>query len=166
MCTTCDGKAVMTRADEGEPFWYDGGLMTMKARSAETGGSVSLVDVRVPHGKATPLHTHPDSEETMVLLAGEIELHVDGSSHHFTSGAAWTILRGTPHAFCVRSAEAHLLVLFTPGGGEEYFIEAGEPATAREMPPPTEPDFARYQAAAAKTGLIVLGPPPFDLAKV
>jgi quercetin dioxygenase-like cupin family protein len=166
MCRSCDGKAVMTRADEGEPFWYDGGLMTMKARSAETGGSISLVDVHVPHGKATPLHVHPDSEETMILLDGEIELHVDGSSHDFTSGAAWTILRGTPHAFSVRSTEAHLLVVITPGGGEDYFIEAGEPAAVRELPPSTAPDFAKYQAAAVKTGLVVLGPPPFDLARV
>ena len=166
MCESCDGKAVMTKADEGEPFWYDGGLMTMKARSGETGGSISLVDVRVPHGKATPLHRHPDAEETIVVLDGEIELHVDGTNHHFHPGAAWTILRGTAHAFAVRSAGAHLLVIFSPGGGEEFFIEAGEPARARELPPPTDPDFARYEAAAAKTGLVILGPPPFDLARV
>jgi hypothetical protein len=55
-----------------------------------------------------------------------------------------------------------MLVVFTPGGGEEFFIEAGEPAERREFPPPAEPDFARYQAAAAMTGLVLLGPPPFD----
>jgi quercetin dioxygenase-like cupin family protein len=164
MCEACAGKAVSTRADEGDPFWYDGGLMTMKARPDQTGGSISVVDVQVPQGKATPLHMHPDSEETIFVLDGEIALHVDGTNHEFTSGATWTILRGTPHAFAVRAREARLLVIFTPGGGEEFFIEAGEPAERRELPMPAEPDFAKYQAAAAKTGLVLLGPPPFDLA--
>jgi quercetin dioxygenase-like cupin family protein len=166
MCEACDGKAVMTSADEGEPYWYDGGLMTMKARSGQTGGSMSLVHVRVPHGKATPLHLHPDAEETIVVLDGQIELHVDGTNHDFGPGATWTILRGTAHAFAVRSAEAHLLVIFTPGGGETFFIEAGEPAASRELPPPAEPDFAKYRAAAEKTGLVLLGPPPFDMGSV
>ena len=162
MCKACDGKAVIARADEGDPFWYDGGLMTMKARPSQTGGSISVVDVRVPKAKATPLHMHPDAEETIFVIEGEIELHIDGTNHHFGSGTMWTIIRGTPHAFAVRSPEARMRVVFTPGGAEEFFIEAGEPAERREFPPPAEPDFARFQAAAAKTGLVMLGPPPFE----
>ncbi len=164
MCNACAGKAVMTRVDEGDPFWYDGGLMTMKARPPQTGGSISIVEVWVPQAKATPLHLHPDSEETIFVLDGEISLHVDGTNHDFTTGATWTILRGTPHAFAVRSPESHLLVMFTPGGGEEFFIAAGEPAVRRALPPDADPDFARYHAAAAKTGLVLLGPPPFNMA--
>jgi len=71
MCKACDGKAVIARADEGDPFWYDGGLMTMKARPSQTGGSISVVDVRVPQAKATPLHMHPDAEETIFVIEGE-----------------------------------------------------------------------------------------------
>jgi quercetin dioxygenase-like cupin family protein len=137
------------------------GMMTMKARSDRTGGSISVVDVRVPKGKATPLHMHPDSEETIFVIDGDVLLHVDGQNHDFGPGASWTILRGTPHAFAVRSSEARMLVIFTPGGGEQFFIEAGQPAERRDLPPPSEPDLARYRAAAAATGLILLGPPPF-----
>ena len=163
MCRECDGKAVITEGDEGDPFWYDGGLMTMKARSEQTGGSISVIDVRVPHGKATPLHMHPDAEETMFVIDGNIDLHVDGQNHQLGPDATWTILRGTPHAFAVRSPEARMLVIFTPGGGEEFFIEAGQPADRRELPPPSEPDLAKYRAAAATTGVTLLGPPPFDM---
>jgi quercetin dioxygenase-like cupin family protein len=136
----------------------------MKTMAPETGGSVSVVDVRIIRGKATPLHVHPDAEETLVVLDGEIVLHVDGMNHDLGKGAISTMLRGTPHAFAVRSEAAHLLVVFTPGGGEEFFVEAGEPAARRELPPPAERDLARYRAAAEKTGLVLLGPPPFDLA--
>jgi quercetin dioxygenase-like cupin family protein len=161
MCDGCDGKARITAADEGDPFWYDGGLMTMRARPADTGGSISLIDVLVPKGKATPLHVHPDAEESFYVIDGQLTVHVDGINHELSAGGASTIRRGTPHAFAVRSDTAHLLVVFTPGGGEEFFIEAGEPAARRELPPEAAPDLDRYRAAAAKTGVVLLGPPPF-----
>jgi quercetin dioxygenase-like cupin family protein len=161
VCQTCNGKAIIAATDEGEPYWYDGGLMTMKARPAQTGGSISMIDVLVPRGKATPLHVHPDAEESFFVIDGSITLHIDGVDHEVGTGATWTIRRGTPHAFAVHSPEAHFLVIFSPGGSEEFFIQAGEPADGRWLPPPGEPDFARYQAAAATTGLVLLGPPPW-----
>jgi hypothetical protein len=105
---------------------------------------------------------HPDAEETFFVIGGDITLHIDGINHDVGTGACWTIRRETPHAFAVRSQEARMIVVFTPGGAEEFFIEAGEPANVRQLPPRGEIDIAKYQAAAAKTGLILLGPPPFD----
>lgn len=164
MCDMCVGKAVIRSADEGNAFWYDGGLMTMKARPDDTGGSVSVLDVVVPIGKATPLHLHPEAEESFYIIDGDIILHVDGVDHQLTQGATYTIRRGMPHAFAVPDRGAHLLVIFTPGGSEQFFIEAGEPAPRRELPPPAEPDHAKFMEAAQRTGLVVLGPPPFALA--
>jgi len=164
MCETCAGKAVFRSAEEGEAFWFDGGLMTMKARPADSGGTVSLIDVVVPRGKATPLHLHPDAEESFYVIDGDITVHIDGTNHELTGGATSTVRRGTPHAFAVRSSTAHLLVVFTPGGGEQFFIEAGEPALRQELPPEGERDLERFRAAAEKTGLVLLGPPPFDMA--
>jgi quercetin dioxygenase-like cupin family protein len=162
MCGKCADTAVVTTSVQGDPYWYDGGLMTMRARPAHTGGSISLVDVSVERGKATPLHSHPDAEETLVVLDGELLLHVDGVDHELGAGAAATIRRGTPHAFAVRSPRARLLVAYTPGGPEQFFVEAGEPALRREIPPPAPRDVAAYRAAAERTGLVLLGPPPFD----
>jgi hypothetical protein len=54
MCQTCNGKAIIAATDEGEPYWYDGGLMTMKARPAQTGGSISMIDVLVPSSSRWP----------------------------------------------------------------------------------------------------------------
>jgi quercetin dioxygenase-like cupin family protein len=164
MCIQCAGKAVVRSADEGEAFWFDNGLMTLKARSDETGGSISVVDAVLPAGKATPLHVHPDFEESFYVIEGVIMLHVDGVDHRVTAGATYTVRRGTPHAFAVVSDGAHLLVLMTPGGGERFFIEVGEPAQRRELPPPAARDMQKFMEAAERTGmLVVLGPPPFDL---
>jgi quercetin dioxygenase-like cupin family protein len=161
MCQACTDKAVVHSADSGEAFWFDGGLMTMKARPDDTDGSLSIVDVVVPRGKATPLHVHPDADESLYLVDGAITVHVDGTDHELTTGATTSIRRGIPHAFAVRSEVAHILVMFSPGGAEQFFIEAGEPASRRELPPPAQPDLEKYQQAATKTGLVLLGPPPF-----
>jgi quercetin dioxygenase-like cupin family protein len=162
MCERCEGKAVVRSAGEGDAWWYDGGLMTMKARPADTGGSVSVIDVLVPRGKATPLHLHPEAEETFFVVDGELIVHVDGVDHRVTAGGTSTIRRGTPHAFAVASTQAHILVTFSPGGGEQYFIDAGEPALRRELPPDGKPDFERLKKAAEANGVVILGPPPFD----
>jgi len=140
--------------------------MTMKARPDDTGGSLSVVDVLVPKGKATPLHTHPDAEETFFVISGALIVHIDGVDHSMTAGGTSTVRRGTPHAFAVTSDEAHLLVMFSPGGGEQFFIDAGEAAAGRELPPEGERDFARLQRAAEANGVVLLGPPPFDLASL
>ncbi len=59
---------------------------------------------------------------------------------------------------------AHILVIFSPDGGEQFFIDAGEPAARRELPPKGERNFERIRKAAEANELVLLGPPPFDLA--
>jgi hypothetical protein len=111
-------------------------------------------------GKATPLHRHPGADETFYMLEGEIVLHIDGQQQRLTAGGIAIIPRGVPHAFMVTSAQAQMLCLQTPGGGEAFYRRASEPAIQGE--PPTPVDFDRVREAATHTGAIeILGPPPF-----
>src|SRR5919112_3946429 len=64
---------------EGERRWFaGGGLWTMKATAEETDGAFILVEDRVSLGKMTPLHTHPNQDETLIVLEGEILLYAEG----------------------------------------------------------------------------------------
>jgi quercetin dioxygenase-like cupin family protein len=155
-------QSIVLQSDEGERLWYDGGLLTFKAVGAKTEGALLLFEIYVPGGKATPLHVHPDADETFYLLEGEVLVHIDGTECSVATGGVVQVPRGTPHAFAVRSATARMIVMFTPADAvsEAYFRAAGEPATAPSLAP-TAPDLVRLQTAAAQTGLKVLGPPPF-----
>ena len=52
--------SVIRQKGEGEQLWFaGGGLFTMKATSAETGGAFALFEDREVLGKPTPLHVHP-----------------------------------------------------------------------------------------------------------
>ena len=144
----------------GERRWFcGGGVHTWLATEIETGGAYLLFEDALDAGKVTPLHQHPDADETFYMLEGEVRLHVAGAEQTLATGGIAIIPRGVPHAFMVTTPTARMLCLQTPGGGETFYRHASEPAGAGEPP---MPDFGRVRAAAAATGAIeILGPPPF-----
>lgn len=153
--------ATVRESGEGERRWFcGGGLHTWKATEQETGGAFLLFEDLLDKGKVTPLHTHPDADETFCMLEGEIALHIDGEQRALGAGGVAFIPRGVPHAFMVTSAQARMWCLQTPGAGESFYRMASEPAVDGEPAAPV--DFGRVQAAAAGTNAIeILGPPPF-----
>ena len=147
---------------DGERRWFcGGGLHTWKATAEETGGAFLIFEDDLEAGKVTPLHRHPDADETFYMLEGEILLHVDGDEPRpVLAGGIAVIPRGIPHAFKVTSERARMLCLQTPGSGEAFYRQASEPVAAGTSAPPL--DLSRVRAAAAATGAIeLLGPPPF-----
>ena len=153
--------ATIRDSGAGEQRWFcGGGLHTWKATSDETGGAFLMFEDRLDEGKVTPLHRHPDADETFYMLEGEIRLHVDGTERLLGAGGIAVIPRGIPHAFMVTSPQARMLCLQTPGGGDAFYRLASEPAHADEPAAPI--DFDRVRAAASQTGAIdILGQPPF-----
>jgi quercetin dioxygenase-like cupin family protein len=156
---------VIRQAGEGEQFWFaGGGLLTMKAISAETGGAFALFEDREVGGKSTPLHLHPGDDEVIYVLEGEILVHVHGEEYRVGQGGAFAAPRGVPHAFLVTSETARLLALTVPGTGwaEVQYRELCEPASPDAVPGSRPPDFARIRAVAERSDCIeILGPPPF-----
>jgi quercetin dioxygenase-like cupin family protein len=157
--------APIVRAEgEGERRWFaGGGVWTMKATSEETGGAFTLLEDRLVGGKTTPLHVHPNLDETLIVLEGEILVHAEGEEHRLGERGVAVAPRGLPHAFMVTSETARILVLQTPGSGEGFYRDATEPASA-ETDPGRPPDLGRLRAAAERhPDLIeILGPPPFE----
>jgi quercetin dioxygenase-like cupin family protein len=147
-------------------LWFNNDLLTFKATGAETGGAFLLVEELARRGKVTPLHVHPEEDETFYILEGQALLHLDGSEQSLTAGSFISVPSGVPHAYLVTSEVARSLVLVTPGSGpmEAFFRDAGEPAPERGLPPEGPLDIERIRAAAGRTGAVkILGPPPFGV---
>ncbi len=147
---------------DGERRWfYGGGVHTWKATAEQTGGAFLLFEDQMEGGKRTPLHTHPESDETMFVLEGEILMHMDGEEHRVRAGGLAVAPRGVAHAFLVVSEQARLLCLHTPGCCQAFYWDASEPIGPDAIGSGTV-DFARIHASAARNGGIkILGPPPF-----
>jgi quercetin dioxygenase-like cupin family protein len=162
MTTPSTAVQIIRAESDGEKRWfYGGGVHTWKATAQETGGTFLLFEMRMDQGKLTPLHTHPESDETMYVLEGEILMHMDGQEHRVGVGGLAVAPRGVPHAFLVLSETARLLCLHTPGCGQAFYWGASEPIIDGG-PGSGSVDFARVQASAAENGGIeILGPPPF-----
>jgi quercetin dioxygenase-like cupin family protein len=158
---------IIREEGEGERLWFaGGGLWTMKATAEETDGAFILVEDRMSLGKMTPLHTHPNQDETLIVLEGEILLYAEGREHRVGPRGVAVALRGAPHAFMVTSESALILTLQTPGGGEAFYRDASEPSTD-DTDAGRPPDLDRLRAAAQRHPDIIqmLGPPPFEAAR-
>ncbi len=135
--------------------WHLGGLLTIKVAAADSDGAISVVEERALRGYATPPHVHGREDETLYVIEGEVEYVVDGRPGVVTSGEGVFLPRGLAHNFRVASAEAHFLVIITPGGFEEFFQQVSPPALAER--PPGEQDHPHTDPALVVTAAGVLG---------
>jgi quercetin dioxygenase-like cupin family protein len=149
---------------EREALWILGGLYTFRALGAENGDAYTLVEVLGGEGLAAPHHLHHAETEGFYVLDGDVtffigEERIEGSAGDFAFAPV-----GVQHSFRFDSPQAHMLLVFTPGGNghEGLFRAIGEPARSREIPPPSDapPDFERLAMLAAQHGTKILGPPP------
>ena len=152
----------VVRADaEGERRWFfGGGEHTWKVHADETDGAFFLFEDRMEQGKMTPLHTHPESDETMYVLEGEILMHLDGREHRVGAGGRRGPARATARLHGA-VADREMLCLHTPGSCEAFYREASEPGSSG-VAASGPVDFDRVRASAERNGGIqLLGPPPF-----
>ena len=117
---------IIRQDGEGEQMWFaGGGTFTWKATAEETGGAFLLLEDRMEQGKVTPLHLHPNEDEAIYVLEGELLVHFDGEEHRVGPGGLFVAPRGLPHAFMVVSESARVLGLQTPGSGEQLLPRCG-----------------------------------------
>jgi quercetin dioxygenase-like cupin family protein len=153
---------IIRQEGEGERMSFaGGGVFTWKATAAETGGAFLAFEDHMARGKTTPLHLHPNEDEAIYVLDGELVVHVEGEEHTVGRGGLFVAPRGVPHAFVVTSEAAHIFTFQTPGTGERFYRDAGEPVGSEADPAGTE-DFTRLREIADRSPSIeILGPPPF-----
>jgi quercetin dioxygenase-like cupin family protein len=146
---------VSTRQDA---FWWQGALMTIRARGEDTGGALGVVDGTFYEGFGPPLHVHRREDEALYVLEGEIRFR-QGDDEFVAGPGAWVWgPRGVPHAFKVVSETARALVVVTPGGFERMFEVGGLPVTDSTDPPAQEYDPDAARAIAEQFGFDVVGP--------
>ncbi len=153
---------IIRQAGEGEQMWFaGGGVFTWKATAAETGGAFLMLEDSMERNKMTPMHLHPEQDEAIYVLDGELLVDIEGEQHTVGRGGLFYAPRGIPHAFMVTSETAHVLGIMVDGSGEEFYRSAGRAITSpadAEQPA----DFALLrQVAESSPSIELIGPPPF-----
>src|SRR6476660_6617490 len=151
VASTSTAVPIVRQEGEGDRLWfYGGGVHTWKATERETGGAFILFEAVMSRGKVTPLHTHP-CDETMIVLEGELLVHVQGQEYLVGRQGVLMAPRGVPHAFMVTSEIARMLVLETPGGSEAFYRGASVTAT-EDILAAAPVDMMRVQQSAKENG--------------
>ncbi len=149
------GTTVVLGPDEGTALWLFDGLFEVKASGEETGGAMTVVQITVPPGAGPPPHTH-EGGEGVYVLEGNVRFHIEDDTVEAEPGSFLYFPAGTLETFePTGDGPAKLLFIYTPGGIDRFFVEVGEPAKVREVPPPSEspPDIERIVAVGARYGL-------------
>jgi quercetin dioxygenase-like cupin family protein len=157
---------VIRSSGEGDKrSFLGGGLHTWKLLTEDTGGAFFMFEDAMAKGKTTPLHHHPEADETIYVLEGDVVVDIAGTEHRLGPGGMTFTPKGVPHALLVVSDNARLLTLQTPGIGQAFYRDASDPATDDTF---EAVDITRVRASAHENprGIELLGPPPFATATV
>jgi mannose-6-phosphate isomerase-like protein (cupin superfamily) len=67
---------------------------------ADTNGRTLEMEWQLmPNASGTPVHIHPNAEESYRVLEGQLELNINGKWQILRSGEEATVTAGTPHTF-------------------------------------------------------------------
>lgn len=148
------GKVLHIPAGQGPTVWLNGDVYTVKADKDHTAGGLALLEVTVPPGGGPPPHIHTREDESFYVLDGQLEIRAAGHTYDVKAGDFVHIPRGTVHYF--RNTGLHAvkqLIIFTPAGLEEFFLEAGiEAQPGVSVPPFDEANNLRAHRIAAALG--------------
>jgi mannose-6-phosphate isomerase-like protein (cupin superfamily) len=128
--------------------WMPGGVRTeVQLDSRDTAGAFCLLVDEPPAGWALPTHLHRDHAETIHVVSGEFEVDLDGATTRLGAGQTVHVPVGVRHASRnVGDAPGRRVLLFSPGGMEGFFLQAGAGTPTAEI----EPD--RLRAVASRHG--------------
>jgi mannose-6-phosphate isomerase-like protein (cupin superfamily) len=137
--------------------------ITLLATSAQTGGALLAIEVRMPPGGGPPVMHRHDPGEVYHVLEGEFTFYVGQNPTTrviATAGDVVPLVGGTPHTIRNESTtDAVAFVVHAPGAPFEGFVRA-----VAAMADGGSPDVSAVLAVAARNGIEMLGPIP-DLAR-
>jgi quercetin dioxygenase-like cupin family protein len=149
---------VAVGADEGEARWWFDSLAVIKARGADTGGLLSILEITESAGAEAPLHVHYKEDEAFWILDGSATFQIGDQTIEGRAGDYLFGPRNVPHRYSVGPAGCRMLFIVTPGTFDELVVSMSRPAETRTLPPPTteEPDWERVAAIAKAHGCELL----------
>jgi quercetin dioxygenase-like cupin family protein len=120
-----------TIARDVPPDELDWGQLRWLSHPPSTGArQLTVIDVTLAPGKGHDFHKHPDQEEVILILAGEVEQWVDRDKRVLNPGDSAFVPAGVVHAsFNVGEGDAKIVAILGPcvgDGGYELVDVAAE----------------------------------------
>jgi len=117
---------IHTAPDEGTKISLIGIPSTIRIHGRDTGGVISVIELRDPPGGGAPPHIHQREDETFHIIEGEYEFTCGDRT--FVAGPGSTVFgpRGVAHGYrYLGRTPGRILLMATPAGIERWFEEVG-----------------------------------------
>lgn len=146
---------MLANRNKENSYWYIGHLMSLLLTSKETSGRFALLRATERRGLEPPPHTHTKEDEAFLILEGEVVYTVGKKTFHAKEGDVMFLPKNIQHSFKIQTEKLETLILLTPGGLENYFVEMSQPAQEVQLPPMPQgpPDIKKLVATASKYGV-------------
>lgn len=130
-----------------------GDLAVVKADTARTNGSMSVLELLIAPFNGPARHTHLREDELWYVIEGEFRFKLGDAMFRVSTGGMAFGPRRVPHAFQnVGDTKGRLLVVTTPSGVERFFDQFAD-----SPPGPVDPD--RLSAIGEANWINFVGPP-------
>lgn len=143
----------VVRADEARRISLYDVVFRCGIGSADTDGTLSMLEVTIPPKTLVKPHTHTREDEFTLILGGAVGARLGDDTVEQIPAGSWLVKpRSVPHAMWNVGAEpARILEVVMPGGIERYFEQIA-PILMEHGPDWTK----RYDALAEEYGLEIL----------
>lgn len=134
--------------DVPRTIWMPGRVRTeIHLGGEDTDGAFCLLVDHPPAGWSLPAHLHRGSAETIHILEGEFSMTIGERRQVLRAGQTVHVPPDTVHSGeNLGPATGRRMVIFSPGGMENFFLAAGVPEEDDEV------DVAAALAAARRHG--------------
>jgi len=117
---------ILVPPDEGRKVNLLGIPSLIRIHGRDTGGIISVIELRDLPGGGAPQHIHQREDETFQVLEGEYEFTCGGKTFIAKPGATVFGPRGIPHGYrYLGQTSGRILLIVTPAGIEQWFEEVG-----------------------------------------
>jgi mannose-6-phosphate isomerase-like protein (cupin superfamily) len=139
--------------DGGQLISPTGAQVRIMARTPETGGALTVMEIVSPAKDGPAVHVHSREDEIWYVLEGEYRFRAGDAKFRVSAGGMAFGPRGVPHGFQnVGDEPGKLLIITTPSGLERFFEDFDA-----LLPGRLDPDALATVGAAS--GITFVGPP-------
>ncbi|NIR49144.1 cupin domain-containing protein [candidate division KSB1 bacterium] len=108
----------------GDELILAGNQVFHRAKSGETDGVFSVVELVSKPGTGVSVHVHDNEDELVYVVEGEIEVTLGDQSMKATKGVMALLPRGIPHGYTnVGDTPSRVLDVILPGKFDNYFVK-------------------------------------------
>jgi quercetin dioxygenase-like cupin family protein len=118
---------VIADRDEQAVFTYRGSVVRHRISGRATQGAIAVLEHECFAGYRTLSHRHLDSNLSLIVLDGRIELTAGGAVTSLGPGTSVFIPRGVVHQIAVTAAFARFTSIHCPGSIEGFVRDVGLP---------------------------------------